>query len=200
MTATISPVSDTRNVADEFKGVAVEQIRETLDTRRTQMVCIAQNLTSDFNKSSCVRNMNAFSGRKFIFLNRENEQNPDAPTGVARWDKRGAVGANHYEHIEHYRHDRWKEVFTTLRDEGYTIYAVDNIPSYNPVSVYTEQFPEKSVFVYGEEGLGLTADIINACDRMVYIPQTGSVRSLNIAVAHGIVSAFYTAQHAPAGT
>lgn len=191
---------DTRNVADEFKGLSNEDIRDALAERRTDMVCIAQNLTHDFNKSSCVRNMNAFSGRKFIFLNRDNEQNPEAPHGKKHWDRRGAVGAQNYENIEHYRHARWAEVFAQLHAEGYTIYAVDNIPQYEPRNVYTEQFPAKSAFVYGEEGIGLSDELIQACDRMIYIPQTGSVRSLNIGVAHGIVSAFYTAQHAVHGT
>lgn len=192
---TIDPKNDTRNITDEFKGMSEDLIRLEMQKRRTGMISIVMNLTHDFNKSSCLRNHNAMSGREFIFVNRINDQNPDAPEGVKRYDKRGAVGTYNYSSTRHVRVDKYNALFQELRDDGYTIYAVDNTPGYDPKSIYSTDFPYKSAFVYGEEGLGLSDDMIAACDKMVYIPQRGTVRSLNIAVAHGIVSAFYSAQH-----
>lgn len=186
---------DNRNLTEEFKGRTTDEIREMLSKRRTGMINIATNLTMDINKSSCVRNNNAFLGAEFIFLNKPNDQIVDAPEGTKRWDKRGSVGTQNYEPIRHVRYDNWRELFAELRERGYTIYAVDNTPGYNPVSVYKEKFPYKSVFLYGEEGAGLSDELIAAADRMVYIPQGGSVRSINISVANGIISAFYSAQH-----
>lgn len=43
--------------------------------------------------------------------------------------------------------------------------------------------PEKSVFLFGEEQIGLADELIQAADKMIYIPQTGSVRSLSISGA-----------------
>lgn len=186
---------DSRNVTDDLKGLTNDEIRAVLDTRRTDMVSIMMNLTQDFNKASALRNHNFFSGRKFVFINRRNNQNLDAPGGVKKFDKRGAVGTSHYEHIEHYHEGEYSALFEELKQDGYTIYAVDNIDRHEPVSAYTEAFPAKSAFLYGEEGFGLSDAMIAACDRMVYIPGTGSVRSLNVAVAHGIITALYTSQH-----
>lgn len=186
---------DSRNVKDEFKGMSTEEIRQELQSRRTGMVSIMMNLTQDFNKSSAMRNHNSFSGDRFVFINRRNNQNLEAPGGVKKYDKRGTVGTNHYENVEHYHEGEYENFFAALRSEGYTIYAVDNIDKHNPISVYDEEFPAKSAFLYGEEGSGLSDEMVNACDKMIYIPSTGSVRSLNVAVAHGIISAFYTSQH-----
>jgi len=193
----LSRSNDYRNVTDYFKGQSDEYIRDTLNSRRGKMVAIMQNLSHDFNKASAVRNCNAFGMRKLIFLNPENRTHMDDPEGAKKWDRRGALGTQNYESIEHHRVTDYQEVFDQLHDEGYTIYAVDNTPGYNPQSLYKMAFPEKSAFLFGEEQLGLADDLIEAADAMVYIPQYRSVRSVNVSVANGIIAAFYASQHMP---
>lgn len=188
---------DTRNIMDEFKGMSDDCIRLELQKRRTQMVSIAMNLTHDFNKAACMRAHNAYAGKEFIFLNRVNEQNPDDVTGVKRWDRRGAVGTNHYESIRNFRVDLWPTLFEELHTNGYKVYAVDNTPGYSCMPIYNTVMPEKSAFVYGEEGPGLTKEIIEACDEMIYIPQHGTVRSLNISQAAAVVMYEYSRQYQP---
>ena len=72
---------------------------------------------------------------------------------------------------------------------------MDNTPGDDSQSVYDVQLPTKSACLFGEENLGLADDLIAAADAMIYIPQYGSVRSINVSVAHGIISAFYASQH-----
>jgi len=43
------------------------------------------------------------------------------------------------------------------------------------------------MLVFGEEGVGLTPAMQAFCKKIVYIPQYGSVRSLNCGTASGIV-------------
>lgn len=188
-------MTDTRNVADEFKGMPDEQIREILNTRRSKMVSIMMNLSSDYNKATCIRTANALSISHLHFINRVNEQNPDSYTGVKRYDRRGTTGTHVYERVENTSIAHWQDVYDDLHAQGYTIFAVDNIMEYNPESVYDVEFPELSAFVFGEEGIGLKPEMIEAADRMIYINQTGSVRSMNVSVTMGIITAFYTAQH-----
>jgi tRNA G18 (ribose-2'-O)-methylase SpoU len=135
--------------------------------------------------------------RKLIFLNPENPAIPDAKEGIKKWDRRGSLGTQNYEHIEHHRIIDYPAIFKQLHQEGYTIYAIDNTPGYNPQSLYDVKFPAKSAFLFGEEKLGLADDLIAAADAMVYIPQYGSVRSINVGVAHGVIAAFYASQHQP---
>ncbi|WP_134644431.1 TrmH family RNA methyltransferase [Weissella cibaria] len=187
--------ADYRNVTDFYKGRSDDEIRSDLDQRRGEMISIMQNLSHDFNKASAVRNSNAFGMRKLIFLNPENPAIPDAPEGIKKWDRRGSLGTQNYEHIEHRRVTDYQAVFDQLHTDGYTIYAVDNTLGYQPQSLYNVIFPAKSAFLFGEERLGLADDLIVAADAMIYIPQYGSVRSINVSVAHGIIAAFYASQH-----
>lgn len=187
--------ADYRNVTDFYKGKSDDEIRADLDQRRGEMISIMQNLSHDFNKASAVRNSNAFGMRKLIFLNPENPAIPDAPEGIKKWDRRGSLGTQNYEHIEHRRVTDYQAVFDQLHADGYTIYAVDNTPGYQPQPLYNVTFPAKSAFLFGEERLGLADDLIAAADAMIYIPQYGSVRSINVSVAHGIIAAFYASQH-----
>lgn len=187
--------ADYRNVTDFYKGKSDDEIRADLDQHRGEMISIMQNLSHDFNKASAVRNSNAFGMRKLIFLNPENPAIPDAPEGIKKWDRRGSLGTQNYEHIEHRRVTDYQAVFDQLHADGYTIYAVDNTPVYQPQSLYNVTFPAKSAFLFGEERLGLADDLIAAADAMIYIPQYGSVRSINVSVAHGIIAAFYASQH-----
>ena len=187
--------ADYRNVTDFYKGKSDDEIRSDLDQHRGEMISIMQNLSHDFNKASAVRNSNAFGMRKLIFLNPENPAIPDAPEGIKKWDRRGSLGTQNYEHIEHRRVTDYQAVFDQLHADGYTIYAVDNTPGYQPQSLYNVTFPAKSAFHFGEERLGIADDLIAAADAMIYIPQYGSVRSINVSVAHGIIAAFYASQH-----
>ena len=159
------------------------------------MITVLQNLTHDFNKATAVRNHNAFSGREIVFLNPDNPMDSNNPEGAKKWNKTGAVGAQHYEHISHHRILDYQELFDQWHAEGYVIYAVDNTPGYELHNVFQVEFPKKSVFLFGEEQIGLADELIKAADQMIYIPQTGSVRSLNVSVAHGVIAALYTAQH-----
>ncbi len=192
VTTPIDPATDTRNVADQFKGMTDDAIRLEMQKIRTPLVNVAMNLTHEFNKSAVLRAANAHGARQFILINKVNDQDPTNPEGVKRWDKRGAVGMHHYESIRHTVD--WQGIFDEYHAEGYTIYAVDNTPGYDPQVIYNVAFPEKTVFVYGEEGLGLSDEMIKACDAMVYIPQFGVVRSLNISQAAAVCMYEYSRQ------
>lgn len=193
----LSRSADYRNIIDYFKGKPNEQIKAELAETRGDMISIMQNLSHDFNKSSAVRNSNAFGMRKVIFLNPENPMLPDSKEGMKKWDRRGALGTQNYETIEHLRITDYQELFDQLHEEGYTIFAVDNTEGYTPQSLYEIELPKKSAFLFGEEQLGLADDLIEASDAMIYIPQYGSIASINVSVANGVIAAFYANQHMP---
>ena len=44
-----------------------------------------------------------------------------------------------------------------------------------------------TLLIIGEEGVGITPETLELCDNFVFIPQFGSVRSLNAGVASGII-------------
>ncbi len=178
---------DTRNVIDYYKSWETEAIKADLDTKRTILITLFINLSGDFNKSSVVRSGNAFGVAKTIIA------------GKKKWDRRGAVGTHHYEHVEY-----WDDPIAAIdwyRTELYSVIPVDNTEPFHPVPLYTSSsgvlyvFPQKTMFVYGEEQAGLSKEVIEACDNApIYIPQYGSTRSINVAAAASIMMAFYDFQ------
>ena len=171
-----------RNVIDRHKAWTTEQIVADLETRRTELVSVMVNVLGDFNKAAVIRANNAFTGRKVIITERR------------RFNRKGTVGTHNYEHVE-YAPDTLAAI-AALIAEGYTVHPVDNTPEFNPQPVLSVALPVKTAFVYGEEGLGLSADVVaasNGCP--VYIPQYGSVRSLNISQAAAVMFFAYDLAH-----
>ena len=169
------------NIGDRFYNMTTEQIKDELEVGRSQLVNICMNLTSDFNKSSVIRANNAFLGSEVIIV------------GKRRFDRRGCVGAHHYETVKH--SETLEPVIELLHSQGYTVFAVDNTPEYSPKAIYDVALPVKSAFLYGEEQAGLSKESIDLCDDMVYIPQYGSVRSLNVAQAASVMMSEYNRNH-----
>ena len=167
------------NVIDEFKFMTIDEIKYNIDTNRADFTSVFLNMTHDFNKSVGVRNHNAFAGKDVWFV------------GKKQWDKRGAVGTYHYEDI-HYAAN-W-EVFLEQKPDG-PIICVDNVKGYKHRHLGSFDMPKNSIFVYGEEKEGIPNDILDSADYTLSIPQFGSVRSLNVSVASGIIMYEYRRQH-----
>lgn len=171
-----------KNVIDYYSEWETEAIKADLDTRRSPLVTVCMNLTSDFNKGSVIRANNAFLGRKVYLIGRR------------KYDRRGTVGTYHYEHVDH--SPEFADIAASLIEEGYTLYPVDNIEAYDPQPLDETVFPEKTALIFGEEREGLSEETIRLCNGpMVYIRQFGSVRSLNISQAASTAMYEYTRQH-----
>ena len=171
-----------RNVIDHYKAWETEQIVADLETRRTPLVNVCVNLTSDFNKGAIIRANNAFTGARVIITERR------------RYNKRGTVGTHHYEHVD-YAPDTLTVIADLIAD-GYTVMPVDNTPEFAPVAITQVTFPARTALVYGEEQAGLSRAVVAACNHPpVYIAQHGSVRSLNVGQAAAVAMAMYEMQH-----
>ena len=48
-------------------------------------------------------------------------------------------------------------------------------------------FDEKSAIIFGNEGNGLTQELIDICDKKIKIPMNSNAESLNVSVACGIL-------------
>jgi TrmH family RNA methyltransferase len=59
-------------------------------------------------------------------------------------------------------------------------------------SIY--QMQSNAVLVIGNEGNGISPNVLSLCDHVVTIPQFGNAESLNAAVAAGILLAEFTKQ------
>ena len=164
-------IEDTRNVVDEFKGVHLDAIRGVLEGRRRAFATLILNVDYDINISTIVRSHNAFCGQEIFYIGRR------------KFNRRGCVGTYIYENITHFPD------FETAKkhiSSDYTWIGVDNRPGSVPISSF--DWPENPLLVFGheKEGLDFVPELPYHCSSIVMIPQTGSVRSLNVSVAAGI--------------
>ena len=175
----IHDLPDNRNIIDHYAYWSDEAIRADLDTRRLPYALLLENYSYDFNIATTVRSANAFLASKIHVCGRK------------KWDKRGSVGTNHYEHLSY--HPDSESVIDDYREKGYKIVAIDNIDGASSMVEY--QWDEKSLIIFGQEQIGISPESLKAADDVVYIPQLGSVRSLNVGVASGIAMFSYISQH-----
>ena len=112
--------------------------------------------------------------------------------GKRRWNRRGAMVTDRYQHIEY--HESVEGFIGWAGATGLDIIGIDIIDSSVPIE--TANLPKRSVFVFGQEGPGLTDEIVRACDEVYEISQFGSTRSINVGVASGIAMHTWIRQHA----
>lgn len=168
---------DNRNVIDHYKYWNEDAIKASLDTKRFPFIVAIENFDKDFNISTTIRNCNAFTGREIWILGRR------------RWDRRGAVGTHHYEHL-HFGPsvEAVKEAHPNHR-----IVVFENYDNAQDIRDY--DWDVNSIMVFGQESIGVTDEALALADDIVYIPQYGSTRSLNVGVASGIAMYSYIQQH-----
>jgi tRNA G18 (ribose-2'-O)-methylase SpoU len=162
------------NIVDKYKHDRLTQwttelIKKDLQQKSFPFAVMMENLVGDFNLSSVLRSCNAMNGREMFYLGRK------------QYDRRGTVGTHHYTDIINLK-DRGELI---KLKERYTFVALENsVPQAE--SIYNFEWPENPLIIIGEEGVGITQETLSICDRYVYIPQYGSVRSMNAAVAGSI--------------
>lgn len=169
-------IQDTRNLIDHYKYWETDAVKAALNKKRLPYVVAIENLNYDFNIGTVIRNANAFVAKEVWRV------------GFTGYDKRGTVGTHHYETILHTPHP-----FNLLvRYPAYRFVAVDNVEG--ATNIYDYKFDKHTVMLFGQEAVGLSEDSLNIADDVVYIPQWGSTRSLNVGVASGVVMYEYMRQ------
>tara|TARA_R100001082_G_C4338640_1_gene149034 strand:- start:393 stop:971 length:579 start_codon:yes stop_codon:yes gene_type:complete len=151
-----------------------DQIRQDLlKTKNPISVCM-EHWKGDFNISTLIRNANAFNVEKIYYL------------GKRRFDRRGTVGTHHYVDLVHI--NGGVRELVDLKNT-YTFVAIDNnIAKTEKLANFSWYMLEKPPLVFfGEEGVGLTKEVLEICDYRVEIQQYGSVRSLNVGTSSGLV-------------
>lgn len=78
-----------------------------------------------------------------------------------------------------------RDSIISLKQNGFKVYAT-NLDK-NSKNLLELDIDKKSVFVIGNEGHGLSGEIISACSDSVIIPMSGRTESLNASVAAGIL-------------
>ncbi len=81
------------------------------------------------------------------------------------------------------------EALEALRDEGYTLVAVEQVDEAVPLPDFdfVGDGHRKCALVFGNEVEGVDAELLPSCHTAIEIPQVGTKHSLNVSVAGGVV-------------
>jgi tRNA G18 (ribose-2'-O)-methylase SpoU len=170
---------DRRNVLDEFRYWRTEAVVAELDTRRHPVHVAVENFQHDFNIGSVVRTANAVNAAGVHI------------GGRRRWNRRGAMMTDAYLHVHH--HPDAAALAAWARDRDLPLLGLDNTPGAVPLETY--DLPRACVLVLGQEGPGLSADTVRACDAVLSISQFGSTRSVNAGAAAAIALHAWVRRH-----
>ena len=171
---------DRRNVIDEYRYWSMDAIVADLDARRHPFHVAIENWQHDLNIGSIVRTANAFLAETVHIVGRR------------RWNKRGAMVTDRYQHVLH--HDSVDALVLWSRQRELPLVAVDNVGDAVPLE--RAQLPAACVLLFGQEGPGLSEEAVAAASMSVQITQYGSTRSINAAAAAAIVMYEWVRQHA----
>jgi tRNA G18 (ribose-2'-O)-methylase SpoU len=171
---------DRRNVVDRYRYWRMDAIVADLDARRHDFAVAIENWKHDLNIGTVVRTANAFLAREVVIVGRR------------RWNRRGAMVTDRYQHVRHVDDvDEFVDYATTA---GYVIVGVDNLPGSVPIETF--DLPRNTMFLFGQEGVGLSDEARAAVPVTCSIAQYGSTRSINAGVASGIAMHAWIHRHA----
>jgi tRNA G18 (ribose-2'-O)-methylase SpoU len=170
---------DTRNVVDAYRYWTREAIIADIDNRRHPLHIAIENFGHDANIGAVVRTANAFAVDTVHIVGRR------------RWNRRGAMVTDRYQRLRH--HDHVADLLDFAAAVGLTVVAVDNVPG--AARLEATALPRNCLMVFGQEGPGLTGEAQAGSALTVSIAQFGSTRSINVAVAAGIVMHAWILQH-----
>ncbi|HEY0451040.1 RNA methyltransferase [Actinophytocola sp.] len=180
---TLLAEGDRRNVVDAYRYWRRGAVVADLDHRRHDFHVAIENFQHDHNIGTVVRTANAFAAKAVHIVGRR------------RWNRRGAMVTDRYQHVEH--HPDVESLLKFAAAEDLALVAVDNTPGAERVE--TAALPRRCVLLFGQEGPGLTVAAREAATTVVSIAQFGSTRSINAGVAAGIVMHSWVRQHADLG-
>lgn len=175
---------DRRNVADRYRYWRLEAVVADLDLRRHPFHVAIENWGHDFNIGSVVRTANAMGAAAFHVVGRR------------RWNRRGAMVTDRYRHEHHHPSAASLAEWAATGGEGGTrlpLVGIDNLPG--SVGLETYDLPRACVLVLGQEGPGLTPEMLEVCDVILHIEQFGSTRSMNAGAAAAIAMHAWVRRH-----
>lgn len=145
--------------------------------QRHSIVVLADNLDKASNLGGILRTAEAFLVEK-VATDREMA------------DAAGAMGAEHWQPVE------WNvdllQTAMAYRDRGYGVVALEQTPE--AIAIHEFRFRARTVLAVGAEVFGVSQTLIDVADHVVFIPQAGLVKSLNVVTATSIALYEYSRQ------
>ncbi|MBR0465765.1 rRNA methyltransferase [Candidatus Saccharibacteria bacterium] len=170
-------MEDSRNLTDEFKGMANEQVFDALEKTRTPLEIAIENVEHDFNIGSIVRTANSFNAKKVHII------------GKKKYNRRGAMCTDKYLQIEH--HPTIEDFLKTQKSRE--LVAIENNTE-RAKPLLNKKFIQDTTLLFGSENNGISSELLEKAHDVRFIESFGSTRSVNVGVAAGIAMYEYARQ------
>ena len=154
---------------DLFADIAPESLFE----RIPHPMVIADHLMTPDNIGAMIRLADNIGASEICFLGKEDEH---------RLGKVRRAAASSCDNIRWYFSE--ESDLRKIVPEGKKIVAIET--SDNATCIYDTQLPEDVAFIVGSERNGLSEELLDQCDMVVYIPVPGPTRSLNVSHAAAV--------------
>ncbi|MGL5546052.1 MAG: RNA methyltransferase [Tannerellaceae bacterium] len=159
----------------ELNRLSVEEFKET---DKIPLVVVLDHIRSLNNVGSVFRTADAFKAEA-IYLCGITATPPNPEIHKTALGAEDTVNWRYFEDTH--------EAVKSLKDNGYTVYAVEQVEHSIMLDELTFKAGEKVAIVMGNEVKGVQQSVIDSCDHCIEIPQYGTKHSLNVSVTAGIV-------------
>ena len=142
------------------------------------VVVVLDNVRSAQNVGAFFRTGDAFAVEKIALCG-------ITATPPSREIHKSSLGAEFSVAWEHFA--TTAECVQQLKNEGYTIVAIEQIQESVMLDKFEPQQGAKYALIFGNEVDGVAQSVVDMCDEAIEIPQRGTKHSLNVSVSGGVV-------------
>ena len=148
----------------------------------SEIAVLLHNIRSTHNVGSIFRTSDA-AGVSSIFLSGYTSIPIDRFGRPQKDIAKTALGAENTIPWKYFKTPQ--KLISDLKKEGWTIVGVEQ--DKRSIDYRTFKSEGKTVYIFGNEVLGISPSLRKICDSMVEIPMHGKKESLNVSVAAGII-------------
>lgn len=152
-------------------------VKEFQEQAKFPVQIVLDNIRSHHNVGSVFRTADAFNIEQLCLCGY-------TPVPPHREIHKTALGAT--ESVTWCHFESTADCVKELKSAGYTIFAVEQTQSSIPLNKL-EMKLNKTAYILGNEVGGVDQEVIDLCDGVIEIPQSGTKHSINISVCAGII-------------
>ena len=160
---------------EELNRISADEFKKA---EKTPVIIILDNVRSLNNVGSVFRTADAFLIEAVYLCGFTG-------TPPHREIQKTALGAT--ESVSWKYFPKTVEAVEELKKQEYKIYAIEQAEQAIMLNEFSPSQKEKIALVFGNEVMGVEQEVIDICDGVIEIPQSGTKHSLNIAVSVGVV-------------
>lgn len=160
---------------DELERLSVEKFKAA---PKTPIVVVLDNIRSLHNIGAVFRTADAFSIEQIALCG-------ITATPPHKELRKTALGAT--ESVLWSYFASTLEALEKLRREGYSLIAAEQTENATLLHSYVPDASKKVALIFGHEVNGVDQAVLDQCDAVVEIKQSGTKHSLNVSVSAGIV-------------